>query len=111
VAKKKQRSGVPDLSEALSRQEAPQMKWKAIAQIAGVIAVLWVTAGMLVPYVGYWALGAVGVLTLVAIGFGIYIWRLTTRSRAILDIMKGATDESGRQRAIEALSGDSGDVM
>ena len=37
MAKKKQRSGVPDLSEALSRQEAPQMKWKAIAQIAGVI--------------------------------------------------------------------------
>lgn len=111
MAKKKQRSGVPDLSEALSRQEAPQMKWKAIAQIAGVIAVLWVTAGMLVPYVGYWALGAVGVLTLVAIGFGIYIWRLTTRSRAILDIMKGATDESGRQRALQALADDGGDVM
>jgi len=41
---------------------------------------------------------------LAAIGFGIYIWRLTSRSRAILDIMKGATDEGGRKRAIEALS-------
>lgn len=112
MAKKKQRSGLPtDLSEALSRQEAPQMKWKAIAQIAGVIAVLWVTAFIVVPFVGYWAVGGVGVLTLVAIGFGIYIWRLTTRSRAILDIMKGATDESGRKRAIEALADDGGDVM
>src|SRR4051812_18006011 len=87
------------------------MKWKAIAQIGGIIAVLWVTSFIVVPFVGYWAVGVVGVLTLVAIGFGIYIWRLTTRSRAILDIMKGATDESGRQRAIAALSDDGGDVM
>jgi hypothetical protein len=112
VAKKSKRPGVPtDLSEALSRQEVPQMKWKAIAQIGGIIAVLWVTSFIVVPFVGYWAVGVVGVLTLVAIGFGIYIWRLTTRSRAILDIMKGATDESGRQRAIAALSDDGGDVM
>jgi Tetratricopeptide repeat len=46
------------------------------------------------------------VLTSVAIGFGIYVWRLTSRSRAILDIMKQATDEGGRQRALEALSGE-----
>jgi hypothetical protein len=113
VAKPKPKSGLStDMSEALSRQEAPQFKWKALLQIAAALAVLWVTAFIVVPFVGYWGVGAVGVLTLVAAGFGIYIWRLTTRSREILDIMKGATDESGRKRAIEALAeGGGGDAM
>ena len=100
-----------DLAAALAEQETPAIKWKAIAQIAGAIAVLWVTAFILVPFIGYWGVGVVGVLTLVAIGFGIYVWRLTSRSRAIIDIMKTAVDEQGRQRAIEALGGDEKDAM
>ncbi len=108
----KQRSRLPtDLGEALSRQETPQFKWKAVLQIAGAMAVLWITAFITVPYVGYWGVGAVGVLTAVAIGFGLYVWRLTSRSRAILDIMKTATDAQGRQRALEALSDDNKDAM
>jgi len=100
-----------DLAAALAEQEMPGIKWKAILQIAGAIAVLWITAFILVPFVGYWGVGVVGLLTLVAIGFGIYVWRLTTRSRAIIDIMKSAVDEQGRQRAIDALGGDDKDAM
>jgi hypothetical protein len=110
VAKPKRRLPT-DLSEAIARQETPGVKRKAVLQIVGALALLWLTAFVLVPYVGYWAVGVVGVITCVAIGFGIYIWRLTTRSRAILDIMKGATDEPGRQRALEALSNQGGDAM
>ena len=100
-----------DLAAALAEQETPAIKWKAILQIAGAIAVLWVTAFILVPFVSYWGVGIVAVLTLVALGFGVYVWRLTTRSRAIIDIMKSAVDEQGRQRAIEALGADSKDAM
>ena len=106
------RSRLPtDLGEALANQEVPTMKWKVIAQIAAAFAVLWVTAFIMVPFVSYWAVGVVGVLTAVAIGFGIYVWRMTSRSRAILDIMKSATDEAGRKRALDALSDDGKDVM
>jgi hypothetical protein len=100
-----------DLATALAEQETPTIKWKSILQIVAAIAVLWVTGFILVPFVGYWGVGVVGVLTLVAIGFGIYVWRLTSRSRAILDIMKSAVDEQGRQRAIEALGSDDKDAM
>lgn len=82
------------------------MQWKVLAQIGGILVGLWVTAGVAIPFVGYWGVGIVGVLTLVALGFGIYIARMTARSRAIVDIMKGATDEAGRQRAIDALGDD-----
>jgi hypothetical protein len=101
-----------DLSEALAGQETPSVKWKVVAQIAAAFAVLWVTAFITVPFIGYWGVGVVGVLTLVAIGFGIYVFRMTRKSAAILDIMKGATDEAGRARALEALAeGGGGDAM
>lgn len=99
-------------AEALAKMERPQVKWQVIAQIAGAFAILWVTALMLQPYVGYWGVGVVGVLTVAAIGFGIYIYRWTRKSQAIVDIMKGATDAEGRQRALEQLaSGDSKDAL
>jgi hypothetical protein len=101
-----------DLGEALAQQETPRVKWKVVAQIGGALAVLWVTSFVVKPFVGYWAVGVVGVLTLVVLGFGVYVWRMTARSAAILDIMKGATDEGGRQRALEQLAeGADGDVM
>lgn len=92
-----------DPTKALDGIETPGIKWKAVAQIVGAFAVLWVTAAMSMQWIGYWGLGVVGVLTLVALGFGIYIWRMTSKSREIVNLMKGATDESGRQAAIEAL--------
>jgi len=111
VAKPKRARLSTDLSEAIARQETPTIKAKPVLQILAGLAVLWVTGFITVPFIGYWGVGVVGVLTLVAAGFGIYIWRMTSRSRAILDIMKGATDEPGRQRALEALSDQGGDVM
>jgi hypothetical protein len=95
-----------DPAAAVAQLETPRMKWKAVAQIALVLVGLWVTAGVAIPFVGYWGLGVVGAVTLAAIGFGVYVARLTARSRAIVDIMKGATDDAGRQRAIEALADD-----
>lgn len=113
MAKNKVKPGAAsDPKKALAELETPQVKWTAIAQVIGAFAILWVTAFMLTPYVGNWGIGVVAVLTVVAAGFGIYIIRLTQRSRAVVDIMKGATDAEGRERALQQLAQDqSGDVM
>lgn len=91
-------------AKALAELERPQLKWKPVAQIAAGVAVVWVTCGILIPYSGYWILSIAGVVTVVVAGFGIYVWRLTRRSQAIVDIMKSATDDSERQKAIEKLA-------
>ena len=109
MANPKKRSFAPkDPAEALAQIETPQIKWKVIAQIGGAFAVLWVTAVMAMQWVGYVGLIVMGVLTLAAIGFGLYLWRMTRRQRAILEIMKTATDAEGRKRAIEELSAGGG---
>jgi hypothetical protein len=109
VKNPKKRGIVPkDPAEALAQIETPQIKWTVIVQIAGGLAVLWVTAFMAVPWVSYFGVGVVALLTLAAIGFGIYVWRLTTRQRTILNIMKSATDPEGRRKALEEL-GQGGD--
>jgi len=102
-----------DLGEALAKTETPRIKWQIVAQIGAALAVLWVTAFMVQPYVGYWGIGVMGVLSLVVLGFGFYIWRLTSKQAAILEIMKGATDAEGRERALQALAmgGEGKDVM
>ena len=100
------------MAEALAKTETPRVKWQIVAQIGGALAVLWVTAFMVKPYLGWWGVGVMGVLTLVVLGFGVYIWRLTAKQAAILDIMKGATDAQGRERALQALAeGEGKDVM
>ena len=81
MSKSKKQGAVADPAKALAELETPTMKWSAMAQIAGGFAVLWLVGFMVTPYVGNWGLGVVGVLTLVAMGFGIYVWRLTSRSR------------------------------
>jgi hypothetical protein len=113
MAKSQQPSPVSkNPAKALAELERPEVKWKPVAQIAGGVAVVWVTCLILVPYTGYWILGIAGVVTVVVAGFGVYIWRLTRRSQAIVDIMKGATDESERQKAIDKLAeGGSKDAM
>jgi len=100
---KKAEQPLSNPNQALQQMETPGIKWKSIAQVVGAFAVLWVTALMSMQWVGYWGVGVVGALTVVAIGFGIYIWRLTHKSREIVDLMKGATDERGRKAAIDAL--------
>jgi hypothetical protein len=82
----------------------PGIKWKVVGAIAGGFAVLWITALMMMPAVGYWGVGVVGALTLAAIGLGLYVYRLTSKQREILDIMKGAQGDVGRREAIERLS-------
>ncbi|MEM6957128.1 MAG: hypothetical protein AAF411_05075 [Myxococcota bacterium] len=112
---KKQRPALPekrDMGEALAQLEQPKMKWKVVAQIAVGFIILWVIAGMLSPYLGIWGFVGAGVLTLIALGFAFYIWRMTKKSSNIMGILKGATDEEGRKRAIEALqSQGDGDAM
>jgi hypothetical protein len=99
-------------AKAVAELERPEIKWKVIAQIAAGVALVWVTCLILVPYSSYWVLSIAGVVTVVVAGFGVYVWRLTRRSQAIVDIIKGATDETERQKAIDKLAeGGSKDAM
>jgi hypothetical protein len=91
-------------AEAMAQIERPQFKWKVVAQIVGALAILWIAGLILVPYAGYWAVGLAGVVTVAAMGFGVYVWRMTSRSQAVVDIMKSATDEASRLAAIEKLA-------
>ncbi len=111
MASRPSRSERPDPAEALARLERPTMRWKAVAQIVAAFAVIWVLALMAEPWVGYWGVGAAAVLTLVGVGFGLYIWRITRKSSAIVDILKGATDEAGRRKAIERLEKEGKDAL
>ncbi|MGE0789708.1 MAG: hypothetical protein AB7S26_28810 [Sandaracinaceae bacterium] len=117
MAKKGKIPPPKDPNEALREMEKPEIKWRSIGLIVAAFVVLWATAAMMYSYseggvLGYVSLGVVGVLTIVAIGFGIYIWRLTKRSRGIADILAEATDAEGRKRALEKLeAGDGKDAL
>ena len=100
-----------DPNQAIDQLERPHIKGKVIAQIGGGFAILWLTAILSYGYIGYWGIGVVGVLTLVAAGFGVYIWRMMRRSQRVVDILKTATDEAGRKAAIERLGADPGDAI
>ena len=81
-----------DASEAFENIEQPTLKWRTIAIIVVAFVVLWVTAFMIQGYdedgvFGWVVIGVVGALTVAAIGFGIYVWRLTRKSRGIVDIL------------------------
>jgi hypothetical protein len=85
--------------------EVPKIKWNVIGQIAAVVVVVWVFSFLLVPYVGYWGVGVVAVLTIALAGFGVYIWNLTRRQGRLAEILREATtDEAGRKAAIEKLA-------
>lgn len=111
MAKKKKSQAKADPQKALEELERPQMRWKVIAQIVAGFAIIWLLGAMLTPYISYWGLVVAGVLTLIGIGFGLYVWRLTRKSAAIVDILKGATDAEGRQAAIEKLAAKGGDAL
>ncbi len=97
-----------DLAEAAAQVELPGVKWKVVGAILAGFAILWFTALMMMPAVGYWGLGVVGALTLAAIGLGIYVLRITRKQREIIDIMKSASGEEGRKAALERLAADGG---
>lgn len=93
----------PDPSEALSNLEQPKVKVKAIATIVVVFALLWAIAIGLEPWAGIVPIVIVAVLTVVAIGFAIYLWRLTRKSSDVVNLLKNATDAEGREAALSQL--------
>lgn len=99
------------LEKALSEIEQPKMNWKVIGQIALVFVVLWVLAGMAEPYIGIWGFVVVGIVTAIALGFAIYVWRLMRKSSGLMNILKGATDAEGRRDAIAQLDAKGDDAM
>lgn len=96
-----------DVADAVSQVEVPRIKWKVVGAVVGAFAILWVTALMMTPSIGYWGVGAMGVLTAAALGLGIYVWRMTRKQAEILDIMKAAQGAEGRAQALEKLAADS----
>lgn len=100
-----------DIAEAAAQVEAPRIKWKIVGTVVLGFVVLWVTAAMMVPSVGYWGIGIVGALTVAALGLALYVWRLTRKQREILDIMKGAQGKEGIKEAIERLGADNKDAL
>lgn len=112
MAKRASLPSRPDPDASLQALEQPRLNWKVIAQILGVFGILWLTALMTVPYIGYWGVGILGVLTLVAIGGGVYLWRMRSKATRIVDILKGATNDAGRKDALEKLAAsDPNDAM
>jgi tetratricopeptide (TPR) repeat protein len=105
VAKpKKQITAAPkDNAEALEQIEQPKMNWKVLGLIGLALAVIWVIAGILQPNIGYVGFIVAGVLTLIALGFLFWVWRLTRKSADIAAILKGAKDKEGRLAALEQL--------
>lgn len=87
----------------MEQLEQPTMNWKVIGLFALALVVVWVIAGILMPTIGYVGLIVAGVLTAVAAGLLIWIWRLTRKSADIAAILKGATDKEGRAAALEQL--------
>jgi hypothetical protein len=92
-----------DMGEALDQIEQPKMNWKVLGLIGLALAVLWVIAGILQPNIGYIGFIVAGVLTLIALGFLLWVWRLTRKSADIANILKGATDKESRMAALEQL--------
>jgi tetratricopeptide (TPR) repeat protein len=101
-----------DVAEAASQVEVPRIKWKVLGSILAGFAILWVTALMMTPSIGYWGVGVVAVLTVAAAGLGLYAWRMMSKQREILDIMKSAQGAEGRREALSRLAeGGDKDVM
>ncbi|MBW2464827.1 MAG: hypothetical protein JRH11_24470, partial [Deltaproteobacteria bacterium] len=110
---KKPKPAAKDPNKALAEMERPQVRWKTVALFGLGFVVFWALAIGMMPWTGYWGLGVAGVLSLVAAGFAIYMWRLTKKSQGIVDILKSATDAEGRKAALEQLDEklEKGDAM
>ena len=89
--------------QTLAEAEGPRIKWSVVAQIAVAALVVWALAIGSIPYVGYWGVGVVAVLTIVLVGFGVYAWRLMRRQQQLVSVLRQATDEEGRKAAIAQL--------
>ncbi len=103
MAKTKSQPGKLDPGEAISQIEQPSMNWGVIGLFAVALIVIWVIAGMLMPSIGYWGVGTAAVLTVIALGFFLYVLRLSRKSADIARILRTATDKEGREAALEKL--------
>lgn len=93
-----------DIAEAASQVEMPRIKWKIVGTVLAAFLVLWITAAMMYSVISYWGFVVVGILTIAALGLGLYVWRLTSKQKDILEIMRAAQGEGGRKEAIERLA-------
>lgn len=97
---------------AAAKAAKPTLKWKAIAQIVVAFVILWVTAAMTTPYIGYWGVGVVGVLTVAAFGLAGYGYWYLRKNQRMVELLQQASDPEGRKAALEKLaSGDAKDAM
>lgn len=94
----------PDPAEALAKLESPKVRWRVIGLVVFAFVIIWGLATGLTGLIGPWGMVGAGVLTAAALGVALYAWRLTRKSKTIVDILKGATDEAGRKAAIEKLA-------
>jgi hypothetical protein len=86
---------------------------KLLLRVGGVLAVVWVTALVVVRWSIIPVIGA-GVLTVIAVGAGIWVFRYVNKSRALSALMRSASEtEEGRQEALKKLGTDykKGDVQ
>ena len=94
--------------------EKPPVDFKKVfGRVAVVLAVLWIVAAILVRWSIVPIVGA-GVLTVAAIGAGIWVVRYVNKSRALGALLKSANEtEEGRKDALKKLETDfkKGDVQ
>ncbi|MCC7538454.1 MAG: hypothetical protein IT379_19675 [Deltaproteobacteria bacterium] len=92
--------------------EAPGIKWKVVAQIGLGFAIVWVTVIVAYPVTGWWGIGGAGLLTAAALGFGVWLFRMSRKAQGVASILQQATDEAGRKQALEQLeAGDQKDAL
>lgn len=97
--------------KALADMEVPQVKWKAVMWVALALVLVWITAFMAVPVVNYWGVGVAALVTVVVLGFGIYLYRMIKKNQNLMGILKNASSPEGRKLALEQLQAQSSDAM
>ncbi len=80
---------------------SPLLNRKALTTVAGFVAAFWLIAMMTGSKI---VIGIVAVLTVAVIGGLIYVWRLTTKQRAMLDLLQTASaSPEARKHALAQL--------
>ncbi len=80
------------------------LKKKALLQGLVVVAVLWVTALVAEPYLGWWPAWVLGALTLVAVVAGIYLWRQSKRSQGLMRAIERAMNPGERETVLQEFA-------
>lgn len=83
--------------------EPSTWSWRLMAQIGAGFAAVWICALIAQPYLGNVPLWVAAGLTVVALALGLYLWRLSRRTRALSDILQRAVDPAQRDAALREL--------